>query len=64
MTEVKNPLQLIQEGLNEPAKVAQPTQFDNEAVASYMIARNRPILFPPYSITRNARLTKKDKTEE
>lgn len=54
MTEIKDPLQTIQEALNEPIEAIAPTQIDDEAVREAMAARHRQIVFPPYSITRNA----------
>ena len=39
MTEVKDPLKVIQDALNEPIEAVEPTQFDNVAIAHFMAAR-------------------------
>lgn len=45
MSKVKDPLQAIQEALNVPIEVVQPTEFDNEAIAHFLAVRySRPTL--------------------
>lgn len=39
MTEIKDPLQVIQDALNAPIEAVEPTQFDNEAIARFLAAR-------------------------
>lgn len=47
----KTYLDTILKGLSEPINEPSP-KYDDEAMAAYMSERNKPILFPPYTITR------------
>lgn len=39
MSEIKDPLQAIQDALNAPIEAVAPTQFDDAAIARSMAAR-------------------------
>lgn len=56
----KDLLQAIRKGLAEPIKSVEPIQFDNEAIERAMSSRHSQVVFPPYSVTRNSRVTFKD----
>lgn len=45
MSEIKDPLQAIQDALNAPIEAVEPTQFDDAAIARSMAAKyNNPTL--------------------
>ncbi|MCK2006155.1 hypothetical protein MZM54_33125 [[Brevibacterium] frigoritolerans] len=69
MTNEMNPLQKIITGLsvsqiNEELGIRKDdaVPLDEAAMGRYMFERNKPIVFGPYSVTRNSRI--KDKEDE
>ena len=64
MTEVKDSLKAIQDGLNEPIEAMRPFELDNEVVAQGMANRHLQIVFPPFFITRNVGQNLKDTLDE
>ncbi|WKA56812.1 hypothetical protein [Planococcus shixiaomingii] len=39
MSEIKDPMQTILEGLNAPVEALKPTEFDNEAIHRYLMVK-------------------------
>lgn len=58
MTE-KDPLQMIQDGLNHPLENLKPTDLDSAAIEKAFNSHHIQITYPPYYLTRNSKLKNK-----